>query len=329
MEKLFPRKDEIEWFCHPSPSAKLIYWQNPKVACSSIKKSLWKLEKGQEPENVHIRRESPFPYLSDLGVNAPEYDFFTIVRNPYSRVLSAYLDKIGKGADRHIWWPFCRDFGIPRSTTKEQFNFLSFLKALKSTSPHNLDPHFRPQFHNLLPTIVPYSFIGFLEEQGSVQSFLESKSIPYVHSAPHARNAGNKLLEYYGDEEIALVQSIYSSDFDFFGYSLDIENYSNPGKAIGSLDRQSNTTFVQQYSNFTKLLRNTNISPLAEIYHQITTLENQNEKINTIKKAINENLLEENWSFLKSATSILSSTSNFVILKELLNKSVGVKFDYK
>ncbi|WP_193164033.1 sulfotransferase family protein [Microbulbifer hainanensis] len=323
MEKIFPRKNEIEWFCHPSPKAQLIYWQNPKVACSSIKKSLWKFENGETPQNAHIRRESPFPFLSEMEDKIQEFKLFSIVRNPYSRALSAYLDKIGHGSDRHIWWPFCRDFKLARSTTKTQFTFLDFLKALNSTSASNLDPHFRPQFYNLLPTLIPYSFIGYLEEQEAIQNFLTSSSIPYVHSAPHSRNASAKVFDYYGEEEIELARKIFQYDFEFFGYSKELAKYNEPGSIKKLPSQLQSITFSDIYNSFPKFLENENIDPAATTYHHLRSLNTPKEKVSYLKSAIKNNTVSNNWALLREAVTILNAHSEYAVLKEFLNIAIN------
>lgn len=87
------------------PKNNIAYLHNPKVACSTIKNSLLR----GEVDNVHEQFLFP-PYNNS---NVP---IFSVVRNPYSRSVSAYLDKIGKDKDFYVWFPFCRKYGLDRES---------------------------------------------------------------------------------------------------------------------------------------------------------------------------------------------------------------------
>ena len=63
----------------------------------------------EPPEHPH--RPSPnLPFVADprRWEQVDDYFVFTIARNPYIRVLSAYLDKIRNHRDINVWsrfWP--------------------------------------------------------------------------------------------------------------------------------------------------------------------------------------------------------------------------------
>ena len=79
--------------------------ETPKAACSSIKRLLHKIELHDTPyqpnKNVHDRAHSPLLRPTQLPPRAftecltsAGWFRFAFVRNPFTRVLSAYLDKI-------------------------------------------------------------------------------------------------------------------------------------------------------------------------------------------------------------------------------------------
>jgi len=78
---------------HVSDKLKLVYIENPKVACSSIKSRIYP-EKANSKMAIH-----PFgDKQSELWLkNIPKgYTFFTVVRNPEERILSCFRDKIAR-----------------------------------------------------------------------------------------------------------------------------------------------------------------------------------------------------------------------------------------
>ncbi|WP_285764933.1 sulfotransferase family 2 domain-containing protein [Biformimicrobium ophioploci] len=320
MNKSFTFQQEINWYCHPARKAKLLYWQNPKVGCSSIKKSLWKNESGSAPGNAHIRGQSPFPLMSsENSCEFKDFKLFTYVRNPFSRILSAYLDKIGKGSDRHIWRPFCQQFSLPRATTKEQFSFKDFLKKIRSTHPSNLDPHFRPQFNGLLPHVLSYDFIGFLETKGSIEEFLSSHSVDYVHSAPHSRGSNKKIGDYYSQEEVDLVLDIYEKDFDHFGYSTALSDYASPGK-LTSLANSGLVHPSQIFEDFEGFLNRDAIEPHSSSFHKLSSFDSDRRKVEFLKGFIKNCGAINSSVFIKEAINILNANHELATMKLLLER---------
>ena len=71
---------------------RLIYIYIPKVACSSLKKSLLPLFDLEDNLDPH---QAPFPKIPDWRIiSQKEYFTFAFVRNPWDRLVSCYRDKI-------------------------------------------------------------------------------------------------------------------------------------------------------------------------------------------------------------------------------------------
>lgn len=146
-------------------------------------------------------------------------EWFSVVRNPFVRVLSAYLNKIpAEHRDPQVWGPLKKRFRMPEETPP----FAEFLQMLLSESvPEALDWHFCPQAANLLCGLAPLSFVGQLEAMEEVEAWLAARGIPIKSVCWHATNARELVDGYYGAAEIDAVLKIYRTDFDQFGYSLD------------------------------------------------------------------------------------------------------------
>ena len=82
----------------------------------------------EPPEHPH--RPSPnLPFVADprRWEQVDDYFVFTIARNPYIRVLSAYLDKIRNHRDINVWSRFAAQHDVGDSTL--EFHELSIVAA--------------------------------------------------------------------------------------------------------------------------------------------------------------------------------------------------------
>ena len=134
----------------------ITFISNPKVACSTIKNSLL----GGFDGNVHQEAEKKFLIRPDLNK-----DFFCLTRNPYSRSLACYKNKIGYGKEINpnaVWHPFCKRFNFD---PKEKPSFAEFLTALlKDKNPETFDLHYRCQYLNLHHENIRPAYTGRIEK---------------------------------------------------------------------------------------------------------------------------------------------------------------------
>jgi hypothetical protein len=191
----------------------LVYVNNPKVACSSIKLSILKEKQLIHDNKIYTN------YSSVLSC-----DFFSVVRNPFDRALSAYLNMVTVETD--IWMStmklYCDIQGVSYSDVFKPVSFSKFLEVLNvisNSQPEKLNPHFRCQYFNLSPDVIKYQFIGRLDDMETVASYLNEKGIQLENFTPHRTNAKNKTKEYYEETEIQLARNIYNKDFDYFNFS--------------------------------------------------------------------------------------------------------------
>jgi hypothetical protein len=221
--------DLTEYICHWARRVGCIYVETPKVACTTIKHVLQAAELGPErqhelPEDVHDRAASPLlrsgqdPWGLVSALTDTCTFRFAFVRNPYSRALSGWLDKmVANETERERLAPLLGlDPGIVPS-------FVDFLAAIEAQTDVQRDPHWVTQSHLLNPHGIRYSFIGrfehFREEFARVCAHLGIGSaagdLPMTW---HATNAGDKVLHHVGPEEASLIRTIYEADFRNFGY---------------------------------------------------------------------------------------------------------------
>ena len=199
----------------------LLYITNEKVASSTIKANLIDLKTkkfvaqgGEDIASFRRRYEKP----SSRIIETHELEnkiVFSAVRNPFSRILSGYLNKSSRGTIT-----FRKQFG-----DKIPINFLEFLVAIENLDSWRLDSHFRSQYLNLAIDELKYNYVFFLEKFIHLERFLlQNNNDEIVSSRSNATNASMLIGQYYGDREIALVRKIFARDFELFGYSNDPKN---------------------------------------------------------------------------------------------------------
>lgn len=194
-------------FIKYQPRNNIAYLLNPKVACTTLQNSLL----NGAVANVHDINNFP-------SYNNSSVPIFTVVRNPFDRAVSAYLDKVVSKKDQVVWKNFMLTLG------KEVTYDISFEEYLDILLEHpklsQADKHFRPQFNNM-QGVTP-SYVGYLEDMESVKGYLANYGIEIINKIPHKTNTKNKktvLLESVA--VIDKIRQIYKEDFIQYGYSED------------------------------------------------------------------------------------------------------------
>ncbi len=219
----------VDYLINVSKTYKYIYFETPKVGCSTIKKTLQKLEVSDAsdiPEDVHQKKLSPLLSPLDLEKNFSEYLTdayfkFSFVRNPYTRILSCYLDKI-IGIQKDVYLP-----KIGYSLT-DNVSFKAFLLAIKEQTFFEMDVHWMPQHILLGADKIPLDFIGrqenFDNDLAKVLSIItksDSNAPNISNERPHAVGANKKLLQYLTKDTAQLIHEIYADDFRLYGYHIE------------------------------------------------------------------------------------------------------------
>ena len=213
-----------------------LYVQTPKAATSTINRRLIKLELigapikqskvGLHPRvtaAVHLKPYQLPDALFDEVLTSDKFLRFCFVRNPYSRILSAYLDKIvsHERPSAPVYTHFGRNFAEPGDSV----SFAEFLAYLQLTMAdrNKWDPHWRPMTSILRPDLVPYDVIGRIETFDADFAEINRRLggiIPDAPSAtPHRTDAAKRVGENFTDTLREAVRAIYASDFDTFGYA--------------------------------------------------------------------------------------------------------------
>lgn len=293
---------------HHLPQLDLVYVNNAKVACSSIKKALWtSVASFPEEGSPHDRRTAPFSKgLVDMMRDQERFlgsTFFSVARNPYSRILSAYLDKVQRETrDTAVWHPFARRFRL-RGDARP--SFADFLRLVISEDPSLLDQHFAPQYINVLQPLVACDFVGHIEDMDAVWSFLKGFRVEPAEHRPHNTDAAQLASQFYGPTEVDLVRSYFDTDFEVFGYGDDPMNV-HPVRPVAQLSRPRSVlgAFMGIYTSARAESRKTCLEHLREHAPEILTQYNEleNQSINVVglqdltHQAVSGNI--DNWKLV-------------------------------
>jgi hypothetical protein len=213
-----------------APALDLLYLNNPKCGCTTIKHALWFASDamlGQDTfrGNVHDRKLDPFAknvfrLPGRQAERIARAAVFSVVRNPFARALSAYVDKVANDPD--VWPIFLKRFGLKAHVGKKELPFADFLGLIAVAHDNILDGHFRPQSRTLLLPLAKPVFVGFVENMRSVGRFLENCGVPFRDERMNATHAYEQLDGFYDSRTAALVRRRYAEDFARFGYSTNL-----------------------------------------------------------------------------------------------------------
>lgn len=197
------------------------YLANAKAGSSAVKRFLI----GQV-QNLADLSESFFPHGGQwtshiLGGDEANRPFtFTVVRNPYGRILSAYLDKIRRPGILRT--QFLLQHGLPLG---KDVSFREFLECL-SRKPAILDQHYRPQVQNIYYGYLDIDAIWPLEDLDTTLADLAARfgvSFVLPSKGGHTTGAGEKIKKHFDDACIEIARDLYREDFRRLGYSDDID----------------------------------------------------------------------------------------------------------
>lgn len=161
--------------------------------------------------------------LRDLLEVLPE-DFaamkrFTIVRNPWDRLLSAWsLARAGQGHDGRVFVNNPEHYQVAEAATFERF----VLEWLPSRKLERLDPLFRPQcsfIENTAGEIV-YDHVGRFEDMTATEQWLSQQLGRQLRLPQYNQSRHPPYPECYTPEMRRIVAQIYAEDIERLGYSF-------------------------------------------------------------------------------------------------------------
>ena len=213
--------------------AKVVYCAIPKVASTEWREAL-SVElghgriRGKKAQNRTLWKHLN-EYSNQNITEKLKYYKFLFVREPFSRLLSAYKSKFLAGNEyylktygRQIIRTFRKQAKEHANNTGNDVTFLEFVKYISVTRFY--DEHWRPYNDICHMCSVNYDFIGHLETIEEDAPFLlkELGIDNYVTFKSSRRSqTSSELLKYYSQIPAPYIKrlgAIYFKDFEMFGY---------------------------------------------------------------------------------------------------------------
>ena len=197
--------------CHEK---KCIFIHIPKTAGTSIEHYISEKERfilffrGISSSNRSMHHYTALELQKMIPKYFKEYYKFSIVRNPYDRLLSEY------------YWTPIKDVGYKNGKSKDEFlKYVSYVIKNKLYFNNIYNDHFLPQYlfvMNKKKQIIVNHLFKY-EDLNYVIEFIKKKlnikcNFPYLNKSKDEK-------EYWNEEQKEIIYELFKNDFIFFGYS--------------------------------------------------------------------------------------------------------------
>ncbi len=213
--------------CIISHSHKFLYFRIPKAANSTITSTLYRLQHGHTspPDGKKIKSSFQHPdklSRAEAATVKESYFKFSVVRNPYDRLLSAYLDKI-KGNSLRQKRKVTNALKLPEDSEVEFDLFLDYLEQHSGTLD---DAHWAIQTDMIFMPLSELDFLGRMENLSTdlakiVSTIFGIEDFEIERQTQRVTNARARRHELLNSNQIKRITEIYRKDFELLGYEIE------------------------------------------------------------------------------------------------------------
>ncbi|XP_078132026.1 carbohydrate sulfotransferase 12-like [Sander vitreus] len=229
----------------------IIYCYIPKVACTNWKRVMFVLNQTEpypDPMSTSgdlVHEYSTLTHLNsfpraEIKAKLKHYTKFLFVRDPFTRLISAYRDKFQR-RNEYFYLNFARDilrlYGNltnPPQTVDKAFasgvhpsfyNFILYLLDPQTEKKQPFEPHWRQMYRQCHPCLIQYDFVGHQEtlQQDAGQLLKMLKLEDDIKFPPSYENMTSpaSVLDWFSTvplEDRRKLYELYERDFRLFGY---------------------------------------------------------------------------------------------------------------
>ena len=160
------------------------------------------------------RHHKEYNWWHEILSNKPltlveKYDWFTIVRNPYTRIISEFHCKFSCGITQEVRNKF----------TKEEFNNYLIGKIIHHDRNGN---HYTPQYY-YTDNNIPISVLKFENLNSEFNMLMKKYKLPVVINSH--RNTNPKIFNITDINQKLrnVINKTYEKDFEYFNYDLELK----------------------------------------------------------------------------------------------------------
>ncbi len=200
-------------------ASEIAYIRIPKSANTSISYAL--LVKKYPALKTQRVNDTQINFLADVNLNpvneADTEQFFTVVRDPFIRLVSVYRDFFENRQPDFLYAGYL--FGV----LKPDMSFATFVSRVSEIPDRLKDQHFRPQhcFIDAYETTGKSVTIFKLEEPAELEQFLQTHEMELPHL--NKSTASYSYADYYTPAVLDRVYSMYKTDIMRYGYQANYE----------------------------------------------------------------------------------------------------------
>ncbi|XP_028401380.1 carbohydrate sulfotransferase 14-like [Dendronephthya gigantea] len=216
---------------------RFLYCYVPKAASSNMRRLVLALQgRVENPDAIEEFDRRGFEFLGDFNASQRNemiktYFKFLFVRHPLERLVSAYRHRVvGKRTDLHRRYGIYivkkyRGLNSSEPVKGDDVTFREFIKYLLDTKTDNMNGHWKPIFNICHPCLIPYEFIGSVQNVDiDASALLEKINSSRKVSFPKRQEYYNPLtkqeaLFYYRNvtyREMQQLRWLYRKDFQCF-----------------------------------------------------------------------------------------------------------------
>lgn len=195
---------------------KCIFVHIPKSAGTSVCKAIF---------GYQIGHRTYADYVMNSPANLDHYFKFSFVRNPWDRVLSAYLylrDHSDSSTPEDDEWA--------ESNLRSYCDFNEFVQEWVNNENILQKVHFIPQYKFISDEngVIKMDFVGRFEDLTNDFKYITSiigqteRNLPSTNVTSHQHYS-----HFYNDESIEIIRNVYSKDITTFNYVFDDKRQRN------------------------------------------------------------------------------------------------------